>query len=111
MNLGHKHCKPCEKETLPLTAVENKKLAEEVDNWMIEENKKLEKVLVFKDFKKALNFVDKVGKIAETENHHPDISIFDYKKVRIVLYTHAIDGLSENDFILASKIDELNRKN
>ena len=110
MNLSHKHCVPCEGGTEPLTATQNKELVEKIDNWEIDKDKKLEKILVFKDFKEALNFVNKVGEIAEMENHHPNISIYDYKKVRIELYTHAIDGLSENDFILASKIDELGRQ-
>jgi len=109
MSLDQKHCKPCEGGTAPFSAEENQKLIKEVDYWTIEGEKKLEKILVFKNFKKALDFVNKVGVIAEAEDHHPNISIFDYKKVRIELYTHSIGGLSENDFILASKIDELNR--
>jgi len=110
MNLNRKHCKPCEGETLPLSALNTPEFIKEVDNWVIEEDKKLEKVLVFKNFKEALEFVNKVGAIAEIEGHHPNIAIFNYKKVKIELYTHAIGGLSENDFILAAKIDELNRK-
>ena len=83
-------------------------MLEEVDeNWMLIEDKELEKNYVFKDFKDALNFVNEVGKIAEAEGHHPDINLHDYKKVTIRLSTHAISGLSENDFILASKIDGL----
>lgn len=92
-----------------MTADRRRKLAAEIDNWTMEEDRKLEKVLVFKNFKEALDFVNKVGKIAEAEDHHPDISIFNYRKVRIELSTHAVGGLSENDFILAAKIDELSR--
>jgi 4a-hydroxytetrahydrobiopterin dehydratase len=110
MSLQDKHCKPCEDNTPPLSSAEAEELVEEIDQWTIEDDKKLEKVLVFKDFRQALDFVDKVGAIAERENHHPDISIFDYKKVRLVLFTHAIGGLSENDFILAAKIDDLLRQ-
>lgn len=109
MSLGRKHCKPCKGEVRPLTADRRRKLAAEIDNWTMEEDRKLEKVLVFKNFKEALDFVNKVGKIAEAEDHHPDISIFNYRKVRIELSTHAVGGLSENDFILAAKIDELSR--
>ena len=110
MSLQHKHCKPCEDKSTPsLTQAESRELSQEVDNWTIEDDKKLEKTLVFKDFKEALAFVNKVAEIAEAENHHPDIGIFDYKKVRIELSTHSIKGLSENDFILAAKIDELKR--
>ncbi len=110
MNLSRKHCKPCEGETASLSALETEEFIKEIDNWTIEGDKKLEKVLIFKDFQEALDFVNKVGEIAEAEGHHPDISIFDYKKVRIGLYTHTIGGLSENDFILAAKIDELKIK-
>ena len=109
MSLKNKHCKPCEGGTSPLSRPEVNGFIEEVDNWVIHGEKKLEKVLVFKNFKEALGFVNKVGVIAEAEDHHPDITIFDYKKVRIELSTHAIGGLSENDFVLAAKIDELNR--
>jgi len=110
MSLSQKHCKPCEGGTSPFSTEENQKFIKEVDNWTIEGEIKLEKILVFKNFKEALDFVNKVGAIAEAENHHPNISIFDYKKVQIELYTHAIGGLSKNDFILASKIDALSRK-
>jgi len=109
-NLQHKHCKPCEDKSTPsLTSSQSEALSKEVDNWTIEDDKKLEKTLVFKNFKEALAFINKVGVIAEAENHHPDLSLFDYKKVRIELSTHSIDGLTENDFILAAKIDELKR--
>ena len=110
MSLRDEHCKPCEGGAPPLSTLETEDFIREVDNWTIEGDQKLEKTLIFKNFREALNFVDKVGETAEAEGHHPDIAIFDYKKVRIELYTHTIGGLSENDFILAAKIDELNRK-
>lgn len=62
---------------------------------------------VFKNFKEVLDFVNKVGRLAEAEDHHPDILIHNYKKVDITLSTHSIGGLSENDFILAAKINQL----
>ena len=62
---------------------------------------------VFRDFKEALSFVNKVGRLAETEDHHPDIFLHNYKKVDITLSTHAIGGLSVNDFIMAAKINQL----
>jgi len=67
---------------------------------------KISKNFKFKNFKEALEFVDKVGGIAESEGHHPNID-FGWGKAEIILYTHAVSGLSENDFILASKIDKI----
>ena len=107
MNLSRKHCKPCEGGAPPLSAPETKNFIKEVGSWTIEGDRRLEKTLIFKNFREALDFVNKVGEVAEAEGHHPDISIFDYKKVRIELYTHAIGGLSENDFILAAKINKI----
>lgn len=107
MNLTEKHCKPCEGTSPALTTSETAPLLEEVPNWHMIEDKKLEKTLVFKNFKEALAFLNKVGEIAEKENHHPDLCIFEYKKIKISLSTHAINGLSENDFIVAAKIDEI----
>ena len=69
-------------------------------------NHHVEKEFVFRDFKTALNFTNKVGKIAEKEGHHPDIFL-SWGKVKIITYTHKINGLHENDFILAAKIDKL----
>ena len=110
MSLISRHCKPCEGAIATLSALETNEFIKEVPNWTIENNSRLKKILIFKNFREALDFVNKVGEIAETEGHHPNIAIFDYKKVRIELYTHAIGGLSENDFILASRIDEVSRK-
>lgn len=77
----------------------------ELRGWTKEGNK-IHKLFVFKNFKEAMVFVNKIAGIAESEGHHPDISIR-YSKVDIVLWTHAIDGLSLNDFIVAAKIDSL----
>ena len=74
-----------------------------VPTWEVLDNLRIKKEFKFKDFKEAMVFVNKVAEIAEAEQHHPDISIF-YNKVSIELSTHAIGGLSENDFILAAKI-------
>lgn len=74
--------------------------------WQVVENKKIKREFVFKDFKESVNFVIKVAAIAEEEGHHPFIYIF-YNKVTLELRTHAIDGLSENDFILAAKLDKI----
>ncbi len=106
-NLSQKHCVPCEGGTKPLDHSQSNEYIEQIDQWHLNEDISIEKTLRFKDFKEALNFVNKVGAIAESEGHHPDIGILGWNKVKILLTTHAIGGLSDNDFILASKIDEL----
>jgi 4a-hydroxytetrahydrobiopterin dehydratase len=107
----NKHCVPCNENTPPLTQTEALEMLENLNHWDLKENKLIEKKFKFTDFKSALGFVNKVGEIAETEGHHPDIEIFNWNNVRISLSTHAIKGLSENDFILASKIDQYLREN
>ena len=77
-----------------------------LQGWNLESNS-ITKTFEFKDFKLALYFVNKVGELAESENHHPDIFLHNYKKVDITLSTHAIGGLSSNDFIMAAKINNL----
>ena len=74
--------------------------------WEVAEGKKIFRRFSFKNFKEAMAFVNKVADIAESEGHHPDIFV-SYNKVKITLFTHAIGGLSENDFILAAKIEKL----
>lgn len=86
-----------------MTQMDIEKHLHEVPQWTQKENK-IERVFKFSDFKEAMVFVNKVADIAEGEGHHPDIGI-SYNKVTIVLWTHAIGGLSLNDFILAAKID------
>lgn len=91
----------------PLTPKEIKPLLEQLSGWKVLENKAIEKDYTWKDFSQALDFLNKVGEIAEAEGHHPDMLLHGWNKTKITLSTHAIGGLSENDFILASKIDEL----
>ena len=108
MNLSKKTCKACEGTEKPFTLSQINEYLQHVKDWEIINNgTAIEKEFVFKDFKEALNFINKVGEIAEQENHHPDILLYSYKKVKITISTHAIKGLSENDFILASKIDKI----
>ena len=106
-----KKCKPCEGGVLPLDLSEIHKYQKKVDGWDIRKNNKnayfLEKNFKFKDFKKSQDFVNQVGKISEDEGHHPDI-YFGWGYAKINIMTHAIEGLSENDFILAAKIDQKN---
>ena len=110
-NLIDKKCKPCEGGVNPLDVSEIHKYQKKVDGWNIIKNEKdiffLEKNFKFKNFKDSQNFVIKVGNIAEEENHHPDIS-FGWGYCSIKIFTHAIKGLAESDFILAAKIDKIN---
>lgn len=107
MNLTEKRCKPCEGETQPLTSEETARYMTELpEGWHVVGGKKIQKEFLFADFVKAMAFVDAVADVSESEGHHPDIHIH-YNKVSIELWTHAIGGLSENDFIVASKIEEM----
>lgn len=107
-DLTKKVCKACEGYEKPMDLKEAEKYLQKVNGWKIGDNgKSIIKEFEYKDFKEALEFVNKVGGIAEKEQHHPDINLYGYKKVKILLTTHAIKGLSENDFIVASKVDEL----
>ncbi len=108
--LSNRKCLPCEGIGQTLSDDGIRDLLSQISDWqLIEEEgiKKVVKKFEFPDFKGAVDFVDKVAEVAEEEGHHPDICIFSYNRVKICLYTHKIKGLSENDFILASKIDDI----
>jgi 4a-hydroxytetrahydrobiopterin dehydratase len=91
----------------PLSRTAAERILVELSGWMLAKNgKSIEKDIVFKDFAKAMDFVNIVADIAELEGHHPDMGI-NYNKVHLVLTTHAIGGLSQNDFVLAAKIDSI----
>lgn len=107
MNFNRKKCIPCEGGILPLKIIQVKEYIKEIPNWKItEDKKKIMREFKFKNFKEAMVFVNKVAELSEKENHHPDFYI-SYNKVILELWTHKINGLSENDFILASKIDKI----
>ncbi|MSQ45563.1 MAG: 4a-hydroxytetrahydrobiopterin dehydratase [Ignavibacteria bacterium] len=106
MNLKDKKCLPCEGGILPFTEVQANEFLNSVKGWKLA-GKKIEKEFTFKDFLANVDFVNKVATISEAEGHHPDILIYSWNKLRITIWTHSIGGLSENDFILAAKIDEL----
>ncbi len=78
-------------------------------NWSVVDQHHLEKEFEFKDFREALDFTNRVGELAEQQNHHPDIYL-SWGKVRVVIWTHKVDGLTESDFVLAAKIESLNRQ-
>ncbi len=114
IHLSDKKCVACEGGVPPLGEKEIKEYLGQVESgWEVINpsttlgaGKKIQKEFKLKDFKKAMEFVNKVAVIAEGEGHHPDIHIF-YNLVKIELWTHAIGGLSENDFILAAKIGKI----
>ncbi len=109
-DLLNKKCVPCEGGVIPFDISEIHKYQKKVDGWGIIKNEKnnylLEKKFKFKNFLDSQNFVNAVGKISEEEGHHPDIN-FGWGYAVISITTHAIEGLSENDFILAAKIDQI----
>lgn len=110
--LSEQKCVPCEGGTPPLESARVAELAKQVDPaWAVvpetaSEAMRIRRNFKFKNFVEAMKFVNHVAEIAESEGHHPDLHIF-YNKVLIELWTHAVSGLSENDFILAAKIDDL----
>ncbi len=105
--LAQKKCIPCEGGIEPLRGQTLTEYLQFIDkHWTIAGEHHLVREFQFSDFRESLAFTNKVGEISEEEGHHPDI-LLSYGKVVITLWTHAIDGLSENDFILAAKIDQL----
>jgi 4a-hydroxytetrahydrobiopterin dehydratase len=106
--LSEKKCIPCEGGVPPLTQAESEELLEQLNpEWqLVDGGGLLARSFIFPNFKKTMEFVNKVADIAEEENHHPDMTV-SYGNVGVELMTHAIGGLSENDFVLAAKIDEI----
>ena len=105
MNLTQKKCKPCEGGVPALTEEQANKLLKQIPSWEIR-NGHVFRQFDFKNFKESIAFVNKVADVAEHEGHHPNIAI-NFKKVDIEFWTHAINGLSENDFIAAAKINKI----
>lgn len=100
-------CIPCEGGTPPLEKAKVSEFLTQTPGWKLSEDGiQIWNEYHFKDFRESLDFVNKVGGIAESEGHHPDILI-SYNRVKLTLYTHAMGGLSQNDFILAAKINQL----
>ena len=111
MNLLAKKCVPCEVKIPPMSSKEAQKHLSCLSlEWLSENNKKILREFIFKNFKEAISFVNSVADLSEREGHHPDIFIF-YNKVKIELWTHFIGGLSKNDFILAAKIEDIFKNN
>ncbi len=107
-DLQNRKCVPCEGGVDPLTLEEIQLYMQSISGWTLSDDvKKISREYEFLDFTGALTFVNKVGEIAEKEGHHPDILLHNWNKVQIILYTHAINGLHMNDFVIAVKINEL----
>ena len=106
--LATKHCEPCEGKSIPFPKDKASKLLLETPGWSLDQDAKaISREFIARNFLAAVTFINKVAQVAEAENHHPDVHLTSYRKLKIELSTHAIGGLSENDFILAAKINEL----
>jgi 4a-hydroxytetrahydrobiopterin dehydratase len=104
-DLTKKNCVPCQGGVPPMNAGEIKQYIDQLaGDWSVVDNHHIEKVYTFPDFATALEFTNRVGQLAETQGHHPDIEL-GWGRVKIILWTHKIGGLSESDFILAAHID------
>ena len=105
-NLASRHCVPCHGGVPRLRGQEIEPFMRELSGWEVVEEHHLKRDYKFKNFREALAFVNRVGEVAEREGHHPDIT-FGWGYAQVAIHTHAIDGLSESDFILAAKLDAL----
>jgi 4a-hydroxytetrahydrobiopterin dehydratase len=104
-DLAKKQCVPCRGGVPPLEGPEIKKLLDRLSNdWIVVEDHHLEKEFRFDDFKQALDFTNRLGDLAEEQGHHPDVYLA-WGRVKLILWTHKIDGLTESDFIFAAKAD------
>ena len=105
-DLVYRRCTPCRGGVPPLSGQALASLQERLPLWKVVDGHHLERSFLFSDFKTALAFVNQVGALAEEEGHHPDLTL-SWGKVDARIYTHKIGGLSDNDFILAAKIDQI----
>ncbi|MBI4598275.1 MAG: 4a-hydroxytetrahydrobiopterin dehydratase [Candidatus Omnitrophica bacterium] len=105
--LAQRKCKPCEGGAAPLPENAARLLLADVQGWELVDGTMIRKTIACNDFFHAVSVIQRIAPIAEAEDHHPDLHLTNYRKLTIELSTHAIGGLSENDFILAAKIDQL----
>lgn len=106
--LTKRRCAPCEGGVQPLSIEQSRSLLRELPQWRLsDDGESIVRQLVLRNFVEALELCNQIGQLAEEEQHHPDLHVTGYRKLRVELTTHAIGGLSENDFILAAKIDRL----
>jgi 4a-hydroxytetrahydrobiopterin dehydratase len=104
--LADRTCEPCSGDVPALEGPELEELRRQVPDWDVVEGHHLMRKFRFTSFREALDFVNRVGEIAEEQGHHPDVA-FGWGYAEVTVFTHAIDGLTENDFILAAKVDRL----
>ena len=105
--LSQRKCQACEGGVPPLPESAAKVMLQELRGWELVDGKAIRKSVTCKSFLDAVELIRKIAPIAEAEDHHPDLHLTNYKKLTIELSTHAIGGLSENDFILAAKLDPI----
>lgn len=106
--LARKRCAPCEGGVPPLASNEVNRLLQQVAGWSVaDDGKKIRRSWRVKDFLTAIDFFQRIATIAEAQDHHPDLHLEGYRNVTIEIWTHAVGGLTENDFILAAQINEL----
>jgi 4a-hydroxytetrahydrobiopterin dehydratase len=106
VELQKKHCTSCEGDTPALSTKRIQTLLKSLPEWELsDDGKRIRRVWKAKDFAAGLEFFQKVGRVAEAEDHHPDLHLTGYRNVEIELSTHSVGGLTENDFIMAAKID------
>lgn len=106
--LSSRKCTPCREGMPPLAPAAAEALLRQLDGWAIGEGPRLRKRWSFPDFASALDFVNGIGSIADAEDHHPDIAL-GWGRVEVELWTHAAGGLTDNDFIVAARIDEIGK--
>lgn len=107
-SLVQRHCEPCEGGVTPLDRDQSVAMLEQVPGWQLsDDGMAIFRKLALKNFVRCLELLNKIGEVSEAEQHHPDLHLTGYRNLRIEVTTHAIGGLSENDFILAAKINEL----
>ncbi|HTM51327.1 MAG TPA: 4a-hydroxytetrahydrobiopterin dehydratase [Bryobacteraceae bacterium] len=105
-SLADQRCVPCRGGVPPLEGEALEKLSAQLRDWKVIEGRRIQKTFLFPDFKTALDFVNRIGEVAEAEGHHPDLCLA-WGRVDATTYTHKINGLTESDFVLAAKIDRL----
>ena len=104
--LAERQCVPCRGGVPPMKGDEITEMSSQLPDWQVVNEHHLQRAYRFKDFRETLDFVNRVGELAEEQGHHPDIC-FGWGKADITIWTHKIDGLTESDFVLAAKIDKL----